>query len=267
MSFFDELSRSLKAATADSARAPYLKCPACGTEMVHVLDDYRMAGYRCFGNSSCVGFEISVEELADPDRYPIIVAECLTRKAAFDEMRQRNGYLDRPPEHAPMFEAIREPFCRERGINPEQLPLSLKRYPHSPLAIAWRSHLDAHMVTFCLSCNGWHLPTQEHPRCRLCTGLHEQMRPDLFIDFRGWRFTSPFICMGCGIEVCFRQWAFSRSCGPCDLSTSHTRRLWRRQCFAGPHEKLSTWGDDRLDLVDDNFVDPTKRNQFPIGRP
>lgn len=84
----------------------------------------------------------------------------------------------------------------------------------------------------------------------------------LYIDFRGWRFRPPFICMGCGVPVDIQQWAFSRSCGPCDVSHSRTRRVLYR-CFSGPRELIDP--NDPLLIPPDKFIDPKNREQYPIG--
>jgi len=93
---------------------------------------------------------------------------------------------------------------------------------------------------------------------------------DAYVDFRGWRFTAPFICMGCGIEVCIHQWCFSRSCGSCDLSVSKTRRVMFHQCFAGPREKLPTWRrgvKSHGDIPESHFIEPARREEFPLMYP
>lgn len=89
------------------------------------------------------------------------------------------------------------------------------------------------------------------------------------LDFRGWRFYSPFYCMGCGIAVDARQWAFSRSCGPCDVSYSRTRRLLYGKCFAGRRELLTLCenanpDDERGFIPEDHFVDPSEREKYPV---
>lgn len=121
---------------------------------------------------------------------------------------------------------------------------------------------------WCADCRAYHPPTDEHPICRLCSfGIHAPMPPDIYFNYRGWKFTPPFICMGCGIEVCFRQWAFSRSCGACDVSDSKTRRVLYLQCFAGPHEKLPTWNQEDGDIRQDHFLDPKDAPDYPVLRP
>jgi hypothetical protein len=58
----------------------------------------------------------------------------------------------------------------------------------------------------------------------------------IFFIYKGWRFTPPFHCMYCGVEVGYKQWAFSRSCGGCDVGNSNTAKLHLHQWTAGPHE-------------------------------
>ncbi len=96
---------------------------------------------------------------------------------------------------------------------------------------------------FCLSCNRRHCPTAEHPIClegTYSSHLHEPIRPELFIDHRGWRFFYPFYCFACGIRVCPHQFAFSRSCGACDCSTSRTPifKIGDRRTFVGKFLRL-----------------------------
>jgi hypothetical protein len=129
-----------------------------------------------------------------------------------------------------------------------------------------REERDSPGEFYCADCHGYHLPTTEHPACRFCRfSIHKPPPEDICFDYRGWIFTPPFICMGCGIETCYRQWAFSRSCGPCDVSNSTTRRLLIGKCFAGPH-RLSS---DRTDafIPADHFVDPSEREKYPPMRP
>lgn len=74
----------------------------------------------------------------------------------------------------------------------------------------------------------------------------------IFFIYKGWKFTPPFHCMYCGIVVDHKQWAFSRSCGGCDVSNSHTAKLRFFQWTAGPHEV-----HDRTDshfLPEEQFV-------------
>lgn len=94
-----------------------------------------------------------------------------------------------------------------------------------------------------------------------------ETKADIYIDFKGWRWTAPFICMGCGIETSPQQWAFSRSCGGCDVSHSHTRRLsvFDRRLFAGPHELIDSKAD--LFLEPERFIDPAEREKFPVLSP
>jgi hypothetical protein len=53
--------------------------------------------------------------------------------------------------------------------------------------------------------------------CHACGGEHEPDPPDSWVDFRGYRFKPPFLCMCCGKVICGRQFAFGRCCGPCDM--------------------------------------------------
>jgi len=125
------------------------------------------------------------------------------------------------------------------------------------------------MKFWCIDCKSTHEPTKEHPLCDFSSGsphLH-RMPADIYFEYRGWRFTPPFFCMACGIEVCWHQWAFSRSCGACDVSNSRTARVAYRKCFAGPHTKLADHSEKRGDITEDWFLDPAKRFEYPILNP
>jgi hypothetical protein len=88
-----------------------------------------------------------------------------------------------------------------------------------------------------------------------------------FFDYKGWRFTAPFYCMRCGVEVETQQWAFSRSCGGCDVSESHTARLsiFDRRLFSGPHELINP--KDSSFLLPDRFLPPEYAKNFPVLNP
>jgi hypothetical protein len=90
---------------------------------------------------------------------------------------------------------------------------------------------------------------------------------DLFIDFKGWRFRAPFHCMYCAVEVSPQQWAFSRSCGGCDVSNSHTARLsiFDGRIFSGPRELIDP--KDSHFLVEERFLDPKDAEKFPVRNP
>ena len=90
---------------------------------------------------------------------------------------------------------------------------------------------------------------------------------DLYIDYKGWRFRPPFHCMYCGIEVDPLQWAFSRSCGGCDVSKSHTARLsiFDPRVFAGPHELIDP--NDGYFLDADRFLSPADAEKYPVLNP
>lgn len=122
---------------------------------------------------------------------------------------------------------------------------------------------------WCTACKSSHKPTEEHTICP--TGgfphLHAKLPPDLYIDFKGWRFRPPFHCMYCGIEVCPDQWAFSRSCGSCDVGNSHTARLhvFDRRLFAGPHELVDA--HDAYFLDEGRFLSPADAQKYRVLNP
>lgn len=93
------------------------------------------------------------------------------------------------------------------------------------------------------------------------------IRTRVFLDYKGWRFYAPFHCMRCGDKVETVQWAFSRSCGGCDVSESHTARLgiFDRRLFAGDRELVSSADPSFLDP--DRFLSPEDAALFPVLNP
>ena len=71
-------------------------------------------------------------------------------------------------------------------------------------------------------------------RCKHCLGQHEPDRPEAWVNYRGFIFRPPFRCMCCGNETCVRQWAYGRTCGPCDTGS----------CQNSPIRK-ATWRHDQ----------------------
>jgi hypothetical protein len=164
------------------------------------------------------------------------------------------------------FAEMREEFILARGLTHKQLQEALAAKT-APLVQEWREALSK-LPAYCIDCHKEHLPSLKCAACKFCKGfLHAPMPEGIYFDFRGWRWTPPFICMGCGIEVCYTQWAFSRSCGSCDVRESLTRRLLYRQCFAGAHEKLPTWNVENYDIPEEHFVDPKTRMMHPVISP
>src|SRR5271168_4478173 len=121
---------------------------------------------------------------------------------------------------------------------------------------------------WCSDCKSTHTPTEEHPICdaEKYPHLHQKPPSDIFFIYKGWKFTAPFHCMYCGIEVCYKQWAFGRACGGCDVGNSHTAKLHYFQWTAGPHEIVDR--NDPYFMKEDAFVpleEVQKRN--PINPP
>ena len=73
---------------------------------------------------------------------------------------------------------------------------------------------------FCLTCGGHHTPDPE----------------DSYVEFRSYRFHSPFRCICCGKVVCARQFAFGRACGLCDVGAcqSNNRAFTPHAAHAHP---------------------------------
>ena len=50
-----------------------------------------------------------------------------------------------------------------------------------------------------------------------CGGSHEPDTSDMELIYGDWVFSPPFKCMCCGKDICARQFAWGRTCGPCDM--------------------------------------------------
>ena len=61
------------------------------------------------------------------------------------------------------------------------------------------------------------MEVKESPFCHVCGGHHELDTHETWVDFEGYRFKSPFLCMCCGQRICARQFAFGRCCGTCAM--------------------------------------------------
>ena len=61
--------------------------------------------------------------------------------------------------------------------------------------------------------------------CNHCLGDHEPDTDDVFVEARGVRFTRPFRCICCGVEICGEQFAWGRMCGVCDSGTCEYKPL------------------------------------------
>jgi hypothetical protein len=249
----------------DADMAPEVHCPACGQRMVKEVGFRRLAGYRCMGGD-CVGFHVSVEDLCNAENWEALVNDAINRRDAHETMRKRNGALEYSESDA-AFEKFRADFLIVHHLSDAELTHKLIKNGDGKLAKAWRAGLMQSTPRFCSTCGRYHRPTSEHPYHELCGGLHAPMPADIYFDYRGWRFTPPFICMGCGVEVCFRQWAFSRCCGPCDISGSRTRRVLYGKCFAGPHYLLIGWSAQEHDIPEHHFIDPSERERYPVMNP
>jgi len=262
---FSEFSRLLEAGIKDCGTAPEVSCPSCGRNMIKEIGLIKISGYRCmsFGCPNN-GRKISIEQLSDAAEYRLWQDEARIRKEQFEAMRERNGAHERRGQD--QFEKIRQEFCVQNNISPDQLHKELVADRKSPLAKSWREFLARDMESYCADCKGYHKPTAEHPSCFYCGPgfVHSRLPEDTGFEYRGWRFTAPFICMSCGIKICYRQWGFSRTCGACDVGSSKTARLFGRKCFSGPHVKLSTWSAKEDDIEEREFVSPDEREKYPV---
>ena len=57
--------------------------------------------------------------------------------------------------------------------------------------------------------------------CEGCGGFHKPDPPNYLIGFKGHRYTPPFYCLCCGIQICARQFTYGRLCGYCDTGECH----------------------------------------------
>jgi hypothetical protein len=168
------------------AKFPEIKCPSCGDSLVPEVGFPNMDalhGYGCGrGGWGCVGFHITVDELADAEKYRIIVEECLQRKARFDAMRERNGWknqcadgerlpycLDCHGYHAPTAE---HPSCRLCSFGTVHAP--------APVDICFRDY------------KGWNFTPPFH--C-MCCGKE--------ICFHQWAFGRS--CGTCDTGACHKE--------------------------------------------------------------
>src|SRR5271157_847465 len=113
-------------------------------------------------------------------------------------------------------------------------------------------------------------------KCPSCIGTHEAVPADVFFIFKGYKFTPPFHCLYCGVVVCAHQWAFSRSCGGCDVGNSHTAKLRFFQWTAGPHELVDDKDSHLLpaeqfvpleEVIKKSPINPIKQVLTPFPKP
>ena len=71
---------------------------------------------------------------------------------------------------------------------------------------------------------------------RCCGGDHEPDPPETRLAYEGWEFGPPFKCMCCGKDTCARQFAFGRTCGPCDMGACdrHNRAFKKKYAHGHP---------------------------------
>lgn len=87
------------------------------------------------------------------------------------------------------------------------------------------------------------------------------------IYHRGYRFWPPYACGRCGEPISAHQFAFSRSCGGCDVGQSHTARLF----FGDPHwfvlGKVDLENDKDSALIQPDFIPAHTRRDFAVLNP
>lgn len=97
--------------------------------------------------------------------------------------------------------------------------------------------------------------------CASCGGKHGPDPADSFVDFRGYRFKKPFLCMCCGRVICGRQFAFGRTCGTCDVGACQTGNMAFR--MSAVHEHPKWWDyDGKASFL--KFVEATGAQPVPV---
>jgi len=84
------------------------------------------------------------------------------------------------------------------------------------------------------------------------TFIPEDGESNAYVDFKGYRFSSPFRCLNCGREIGLRQFCFSRLCGGCDCSEARNRH----GCFSGPREVSTINPDAPICLRESIWLNP-----------
>lgn len=81
-----------------------------------------------------------------------------------------------------------------------------------------------------------------------------QGEPDVYVDFKGWRFRAPFRCMCCGRMISLRQFCFGRACGGCDCGQCRGHRPQRHLAYSGPRELIDP--KDPYFITEDRWRNP-----------
>lgn len=98
------------------------------------------------------------------------------------------------------------------------------------------------------------------PRCKDCECQHNPIPDGFYLDFKGWRFTAPFICGGCGIEICFKKWMSSGTCKQCDVDNSKNVRAPWCKMFSGPRTLVDK---NAAQFISENsFLEPKDRDIY-----
>lgn len=90
------------------------------------------------------------------------------------------------------------------------------------------------------------------------------MKGDLCVDFEGYRFREPFRCMCCGKPVDMKQFAFGRTCGPCDLGACdiHNRAFSLDAVHAHPE-----WWDADAEVMMRKYAEAMGAEAVNVKRP
>jgi hypothetical protein len=82
--------------------------------------------------------------------------------------------------------------------------------------------------------------------------MENKPNPDVFVDFKGWRFRPPFRCMCCGTMISLEQFCFGRACALCD--TGRCNHPKTHKAYSGPRELMNR--KDPLFISEDRWLNP-----------
>lgn len=81
-----------------------------------------------------------------------------------------------------------------------------------------------------------------------------------YVDFKGWRFKSPWRCLCCGRRISLEQFCFGRCCGACDLGKCQHPKY--RGCFSGPRQLIDRNAENFL--KEDRWLNPEEGLQVHL---
>jgi len=77
---------------------------------------------------------------------------------------------------------------------------------------------------------------------------------EIFVDFKGWRFTPPFRCLCCGREIDVQQFCYGRYCGICDTGKCRNHNKLTGRCYSGPRESVNP--KDEYFIMPERWLNP-----------